>query len=114
MKGTGAGQLNEPHRLAVDGDGNIWVADSGRAMLIEFSRSGGYLGEIYCHLMSISFDSSGNFWWSGFTGPGGGYMMAKRDPSFTGMGTGCSRTPGAGGFRPLPGDSRFRYRPGHG
>jgi sugar lactone lactonase YvrE len=39
-EGTGAGQLKDPVGVAVDGAGNVWVADAGNDRVEEFSSTG--------------------------------------------------------------------------
>ena len=41
-EGSHGGQLREPAGLALDGKGNVWVADSGNNRVEEFSESGAY------------------------------------------------------------------------
>ncbi len=45
VKGSGAGQFNEPDGLTFDGNGDLWVADEGNSRIEEFSESGGYINE---------------------------------------------------------------------
>jgi len=40
---SGSGQFNAPTHMAVDGYGNIWVADSGNNRIQEFNSSGAWL-----------------------------------------------------------------------
>jgi uncharacterized protein (TIGR03663 family) len=43
--GTGPGQFNFPRAVAVDGDGNIYVADSGNNRVVVFDPGGGFIRE---------------------------------------------------------------------
>jgi RHS repeat-associated protein len=45
-KGTGSGQLKEPKGIALDGKGNLWVADNSNHRVEEFSGSGSFLKTI--------------------------------------------------------------------
>ena len=42
-EGTGDGQFNRPHGIAVDSDGNVYVADSGNDRIQKFSSVGLFL-----------------------------------------------------------------------
>ena len=42
VAGSGAGQFNAPHGLAIDASGNVWVADCNNNRLEEFSATGAY------------------------------------------------------------------------
>lgn len=44
-KGTGPGQFNQPHGIAVDNEGIVYVADRNNARLQRFDLDGKYLGE---------------------------------------------------------------------
>jgi RHS repeat-associated protein len=41
--GSGAGALSEPHGIALDSSGNVWVANTHDSTVEKFSASGGYL-----------------------------------------------------------------------
>ena len=43
--GTGPGQFNFPRAVAVDADGNVYVADSGNNRIVVFGPDGGFLRE---------------------------------------------------------------------
>jgi tripartite motif-containing protein 71 len=43
--GTGDGQFKGPNGIAVDSDGNVFVADSGNARIQKFSSTGQFLGK---------------------------------------------------------------------
>jgi RHS repeat-associated protein len=59
--GSGSGQFSSPYGVAVDGSGNVWVADSGNNRIEKFSSSGSFVAA-YGSL------GSGN---GQFSGPGG-------------------------------------------
>ena len=42
--GSGNGQLNHPMGVAVDGSGNVWVADGGNDRIQKFSSAGAFIG----------------------------------------------------------------------
>ncbi len=46
IAGSGLGQVSNPHGLAVDATGDVWVADCNNNRIEEFSSSGAYLGQI--------------------------------------------------------------------
>ena len=63
------GGLNAPRGIAVDGSGNIWVANSGNNSISEFSSIGnpissaaGYTGGGLSGPRDIAVDTSGNVW----------------------------------------------------
>jgi DNA-binding beta-propeller fold protein YncE len=60
------GALNHPEGIAVDGAGDIWVANSGGSSLSEFSYNGSVLGTFtgggLTTPSAIAFDGSGNAW----------------------------------------------------
>ena len=51
--GTGPGQFNQPHGIAVDDQGIIYVADRNNARLQRFDLNGKYLGE-WDHLGKVT------------------------------------------------------------
>ena len=51
--GTGPGQFNQPHGIAVDDQGIIYVADRNNARLQRFDLNGKYLGE-WNHLGKVT------------------------------------------------------------
>lgn len=52
-RGTGPGQFDQPHGIAVDGAGIIYVADRNNARLQRFDLNGKYLGE-WNHLGKVT------------------------------------------------------------
>jgi RHS repeat-associated protein len=69
--GTGNGQLKEPRQVALDGEGNLWVADAGNSRVEEFSPEGiyrskfGTLGSGNGELSKpwgVAFDAEGHIW----------------------------------------------------
>jgi streptogramin lyase len=44
--GSGPGQLRAPSAMAVDGAGNLWVADAGNERIARFGGGGTYLGSL--------------------------------------------------------------------
>jgi DNA-binding beta-propeller fold protein YncE len=51
--GTGPGQFNQPHGIAIDDQGTIYVADRNNARLQRFDLNGKYLGE-WNHLGKVT------------------------------------------------------------
>jgi len=51
--GTGPGQFNQPHGIAIDDQGVIYVADRNNARLQRFDLNGKYLGE-WTHLGKVT------------------------------------------------------------
>jgi DNA-binding beta-propeller fold protein YncE len=51
--GTGSGQFNQPHGIAIDDQGVIYVADRNNARLQRFDLNGKYLGE-WNHLGKVT------------------------------------------------------------
>jgi sugar lactone lactonase YvrE len=67
--GSGSGQFNQPHGVAVDSSGNVYVADYGNSRIQKFDSSGGYLTKWggqgsgngqFNYPSSVATDSSGN------------------------------------------------------
>lgn len=46
ITGHSAAALSQPHGVALDASGNLWVADTGHSRVEEFSPSGSYLASI--------------------------------------------------------------------
>jgi len=67
--GSGDGQFNGPRAVAVDGSGNVYVADQGNARIQKFDRNGAFLtkwgsagtgdGQFY-QASGVAVDGSGN------------------------------------------------------
>ncbi len=69
--GTGNGQFNEPNGIALDGSGNIFVADFNNQRVQKFTSSGTYLSQFggygtgngqFDLPAGIAIDNSGNIW----------------------------------------------------
>jgi DNA-binding beta-propeller fold protein YncE len=59
-KGSGQGQLNTPHNLAIDSKGRVWVADRGNKRLQVFDQDGKYLDQMtqFGTPVSLAFDKN--------------------------------------------------------
>ena len=57
--GSGNGQFHQPTGIAIDGSGNIWVADQFNDRTEEFSSSGAYVSQLGC-ASGACFGSAGN------------------------------------------------------
>src|SRR6201994_1629543 len=57
--GTGAGQFNTPHSIAVDNEGHVYVADRGNGRIQVFDGDGKYLREIR---IDVPFDHNTRPW----------------------------------------------------
>ncbi len=69
--GSGAGQFKEPVGLAVDGSGNVWVADWANSRFEEFRGNGEFVRSVGVHgsepgqvegIEGITVDPKGNVW----------------------------------------------------
>ena len=60
--GTGDGQFTEPMGVAVDGSGNVWVADPFYERVEKFSGTGTYLTQVYGYGFpkDVAVDAAGN------------------------------------------------------
>jgi YD repeat-containing protein len=70
-RGTGNGQFEFPHDVAVDTKGNVWVTDFGNGRVEEFSSTGAFIRTIgsvgsenghFVQPSGIAVDSAGNIW----------------------------------------------------
>jgi sugar lactone lactonase YvrE len=59
-KGSGQGEFNIPHDLAIDSKGRIWVADRGNKRLQVFDQEGKYLDQMtqFGTPVSLAFDKN--------------------------------------------------------
>ncbi len=69
--GSGNGQLSEPHGVAIDSKGNVWVADTGNNRVEEFTGEGAYVAAYgtagtgngqFSKPQGVAVDSEGNVW----------------------------------------------------
>jgi RHS repeat-associated protein len=69
--GSGNGQLSNPQGLAVDGQGDVWVADTGNNRIEEFSPEGAYMAAYgtlgtgngqFSKPQGVAVDNEGNVW----------------------------------------------------
>ncbi len=69
--GSGDGQLASPHGLAVDGEGNVWVADTENNRIEEFNSEGEYISQFgsygsgngqFSSPHGLAVDGEGNVW----------------------------------------------------
>jgi PKD repeat protein len=72
--GASGADIQEIVDVAVDGSGNVWVADHGTALVLKFSSSGNYVSQLgekwnrgtdnshFYDPLSIAFDSAGNIY----------------------------------------------------
>lgn len=70
-RGTGPGRFIKPAGLAVDGDGNLYVADSGNHRVQKFDPEGGFIAEVgslggdegeFNEPWGVAVDSEGNLY----------------------------------------------------
>jgi DNA-binding beta-propeller fold protein YncE len=64
-EGSGEGQLQEPHGIASDSEGNVWVADTGNGRIEGFDSEGGYLGKFgffSAQPTDVALNPEGDFW----------------------------------------------------
>ena len=57
-RGSGQGQFEDPNGVAVDGEGNIFVADTGNNRIQKFTEEGQFFGEVSCNSNGIAFNTS--------------------------------------------------------
>ncbi len=71
VEGGGHAQFRGPKGLALDSQGNVWIADDGNHRVQELSPSGGYLGEFgswgtgegqFKEPKGLAIDGHGNIW----------------------------------------------------
>ncbi len=53
LPGLGRGQLSEPYGLAVDNQGNIYVANYGDSNIVKLSPTGSFLGSFSHNFSSV-------------------------------------------------------------
>jgi sugar lactone lactonase YvrE len=64
-EGEGPGEFEEASNIAVDSEGNIWIADSESDRMQEFNSKGGYLSEIRTEhngAFAVAVDPHGDVW----------------------------------------------------
>ncbi|HET7485276.1 MAG TPA: 6-bladed beta-propeller [Solirubrobacterales bacterium] len=68
---SGSGKLSRPGGVAIDPEGNVWVADAGHSRVQEFNSEGEFLGQfgaggasdgLFSSPHGIAIDSKGNLW----------------------------------------------------
>jgi len=71
LSGSGNGQLNRPAAIAIDPEGNLWVADKNNYRIEEFNPKGEYLAKFgtlgsgngqFFYPEGIAIDAEGNIW----------------------------------------------------
>ncbi len=64
VAGSGSGQLDHPQGIALDAQGDVWVADSANDRLQQFSPAGEYLGQLETtgSATDLAFDAEGKIW----------------------------------------------------
>jgi RHS repeat-associated protein len=62
-EGKGNGQFNEAWGIAIDSNGNVWVADRANNRIQKFSSTGSYLAQYTVERPAgLTIDSSGDLW----------------------------------------------------
>ncbi len=69
-EGTGNGQFKEPRGIELDGEGHVWLADSGNSRVQELSGVGSYIRAYpvlaaamqFAHPKGVAVDPSGDVW----------------------------------------------------
>ncbi len=73
--GTGEGEFNQPHGVALDGDGNVYVVDTGNYRVQKFEADGDFITEWgaygsgdnqFLFPFDVVVDSSGDVWVSDY------------------------------------------------
>ena len=110
-KGTGRGQFDSPTGIAVDGSGNVLVADTGNGRIEKFSPTGAFLSIIgtkgsgqgqFAQPNGIAIDRVGNI----YVADAGNHRVLKLKPDGTFIAE--WKGPGTRILRAAP----YRYRPG--
>ena len=87
-KGTGRGQFDSPTGIAVDGSGNVFVADTGNGRIEKFSSTGAFLSIIgtkgsgqgqFAQPNGIAIDRAGNI----YVAEAGNHRVQKLAPDGT-------------------------------
>jgi tripartite motif-containing protein 71 len=76
-EGSGSGQFELPHGVAVDAGGNVYVADTNNGRIQKFTGSGSYVTQWGAGAQSVAVDASGNVY------SPGGYGIQKFNSSGT-------------------------------
>ncbi|HVO28607.1 MAG TPA: hypothetical protein VMT81_01340 [Candidatus Paceibacterota bacterium] len=106
-QGSGNGQLGYPEWVAVDPNGNIWVADYTNHRVQEFSPSGAYISKVgssgtgngqFSFPGAIAFDASGDMW----VGDYANYRVEEFSPSGSYLSQFGSYGTGNGQFDGIP------------
>lgn len=63
--GSGNGQFSNPHGLATDASGYVYVADTGNGRVQKFTSSGAYVTQWGAAAMCVATDASGNVYAAG-------------------------------------------------
>lgn len=120
-KGTEDGQFDSPTGIAIDGNGNVFVADTGNGRIEEFSPAGAFLASIgskgtghgqFSEPNGIAIDRSGNI----YVAEVGNHRVQKLAPDGTFMAEWKGPAPGFYGPRRIaigPDDSVYVVDQGH-
>jgi RHS repeat-associated protein len=63
--GSGSGQLEKPGGVAVDGSGDVWVADTGHGRVQEFNSKGEFVHEFNATARAIAVSAAGDVYVAG-------------------------------------------------